>query len=329
MSRQVDNNHVYIVLAAHNGERFLAEQLQSIREQSFENWRLLISDDASTDRSKQLVHGAAENDSRIAVLDRNETKPFGVTANFSILLEAALREGAHVCFIADQDDIWAPRKLEMQLGRFPQAGLERDSRLVHSDLRLVNERGELVHGSFFGYRGLEPMPELPLNQLLSLNFVTGCSVSVNRRLLELATPIPDKVIMHDWWLALVAAADGVIDYIEEPLVDYRQHGENVVGAAGEAHLIGRISQWRANWVKGSGEFRATFTQVSQLLQRLSGQDTSISEAERILQDYLRLPNLGARDRFRTAHLLRLRQGKSLLRLVFYLRLIFAGRRRTA
>lgn len=329
MSLEIDRRHVYIVMAVHNGERFLAEQIRSIREQTFENWRLLISDDASTDRSKELVGAAATEDSRITVLDRGGTKPLGVTANFSILLEAALREGARVCFISDQDDIWAPRKLEMQLARFPLAGLERSSRLVHSDLQLVDVEGEPLRRSFFEYRGIEPNPKLPLNQLLSLNFVTGCSVCINRRLLELATPIPEQAIMHDWWLALVAAADGEIDYIEEPLVGYRQHEENVIGAAGEKRLIARVSHWRVNWSKGTEEFQATFSQVSQLLDRLLGQNTSNGEAECILQDFLRIPDLATLDRIRAARQLKLRQGKCLLRLPFYVRLLSTGNRRLA
>jgi len=321
MPFHIDDSNVYIVLATHNGERFLAEQIDSIQNQTFENWRLLVSDDASTDRSKQIVCAAAEEDSRIIVLESARSTPVGVIRNFSILLETALREGAHVCFVADQDDIWIRGKMEEQLSRFPQSGLETYARLVHSDLQIVNEEGDAIHKSFFGYRGLLPTPMRPLNQLLSLNFVTGCSVCVNRRLLELATPIPEEAIMHDWWMALVAAASGVIDYIAEPLVDYRQHEQNVIGAAGEQAALARLSGWRENWREGESEFMATFAQVSQLLDCLSEREPVGVETERILKEYLRLPGAGTIGRLRAAHHLELRQGKRLLRLVFYARLV--------
>ena len=67
--------------------------------------------------------------------------------------------------------------------------------------------------------------------LLRHNLVTGCTLTCNRALLDLAMPFPDRLVMHDWWLALVAAACGEIRFLEEPTVRYRQHGRNQVGAS--------------------------------------------------------------------------------------------------
>lgn len=102
--------------------------------------------------------------------------------------------------------------------------------LVFSDLTVVNEQGETVSTSFANYQGLPDPQTQPLERLLYQNVVTGCTCCFNRQLLEIACPIPKEVVMHDHWLALCASVFGHSHYIDEPLVKYRQHGKNVVGA---------------------------------------------------------------------------------------------------
>ena len=104
--------------------------------------------------------------------------------------------------------------------------------LVHTDLRLVDKTLAVLKPSFAAYQRIRPGVAEPLANLLLQNFVTGCTVAANRSLVRMACPLPREAIMHDWWLALCAAAAGEIAYLRTPTVSYRQHSANVVGARG-------------------------------------------------------------------------------------------------
>lgn len=104
--------------------------------------------------------------------------------------------------------------------------------LVHSDARVVDASGRVLHESFFAHQGWD-FRAVELPRLLVQNNVTGCTVLMNRPLRELALRCgdPAKMYMHDWFLALTAAAFGHVVCLPRPLVDYRQHGNNEMGAS--------------------------------------------------------------------------------------------------
>ena len=112
--------------------------------------------------------------------------------------------------------------------------------LVHSDLRVVDQDGREIAPSMAAYQKLD-LTRTSFCQLLSQNVVTGCTVMVNRALLDLAAPWPDQAVMHDWYLALAAACFGQIGLVEEATLDYRQHGRNQVGSknAGSAQYVAK------------------------------------------------------------------------------------------
>ena len=101
--------------------------------------------------------------------------------------------------------------------------------LVHSDLRVVDENGQVLADSFFQYQDIRPHKRRFARMLVS-NSVTGCTALCNEKLVQMSSPVPDGAVMHDWWLALVVSAFGAIHTIEAPLLDYRQHGANTLGA---------------------------------------------------------------------------------------------------
>jgi hypothetical protein len=223
---------ILILLATYNGQKYLSEQIQSIQRQTISNWTLLIRDDGSDDHSKEIVEKVAAKDSRIRLLD-DEHEGRGTTKNFAALMQVALTEAADAIFFADQDDIWLPHKLASQL-KYLQEMEEQYSTgtplLCYSDLEVVDHNLQQIHPSFMRYEKLRHEPHNPIHVLLTQNLVTGCSVVINRKLLEFATPIPNGIILHDWWLAICAAACGRIGYIDRPLVQYRQHSKNQIGA---------------------------------------------------------------------------------------------------
>jgi hypothetical protein len=133
----------------------------------------------------------------------------------------------------DQDDIWLPHKIEITFARMKEMEKEFGKDiplLVHTDLKVVNENLDLLSESLWRYQLSDPRRGSTLNRLLLMNVATGCSIMINRPLLNLALPIPPEAMMHDWWLALVAAAFGHIGYVPESTAMYRQHGANDTGA---------------------------------------------------------------------------------------------------
>jgi len=136
--------------------------------------------------------------------------------------------------------------------------------LVHSDLQVVDAGLKPISSSFMQYQRIAHEDD-GLRTLLLSNFVTGCTCLLNRQLAELALPIPREAIVHDWWLALCAASAGHIGYIAEPLVKYRQHGANVIGAKSAASRH-RLSPDEVSF--RNELIRKTVVQAGALSQRL-------------------------------------------------------------
>jgi rhamnosyltransferase len=223
---------IVILLAAYNGESHICEQLRSIQRQTISSWTLLARDDGSTDATKNVLEEFAATDERIQILN-DELGGLGATRNFGELMRASAAQDADVVFFSDQDDVWSPDKMWKQLQSLDD--LERRCGagiplLTYSDMEVVDERLCQIHPSFMRYQRQQHEPRDPIHVLLTQNFVAGCTVAINRKLLEFAIPLPDKIQLHDWWLAVCAAACGRMAYINEPLVRYRQHSSNQIGA---------------------------------------------------------------------------------------------------
>src|SRR5690606_39057310 len=133
---------------------------------------------------------------------------------------------------SDADDCWFPDKISLTLDLMrvveKDEGGARTPTLVHTDLAVVDRDLRPIADSLWQYQGVNP-DLTSLNRLLIQNCVTGCTVMVNRPLRELASPIPPGVVMHDWWMALVASSFGRIARIARPTLLYRQHGRNDTG----------------------------------------------------------------------------------------------------
>ncbi len=221
---------VDVVLATFNGEKFLPSFLKSLNEQTQYMDRLLFRDDGSKDNTLNILESFWSDNFLVAqtsFIDGN----LGVARNFSFILE---QSSAQYVLLADQDDIWYPEKIEKSLARIIE--LEKTKvgglrpALVFSDLDVVDENLNLVNPSFIKMQGLEHLLQPNFIQLLTQNVAPGCTMIVNRALLDLALPIPKEAVMHDWWLIQVASLFGCIGYIDEPTIAYRQHGNNQVGA---------------------------------------------------------------------------------------------------
>ena len=261
---------VWILLPTYNGARFVGEQIASIQGQSMEDWRLLVRDDGSTDDVAAIVDRLAAADSRIERL-ADAPANAGVLANVSALMAEAQRRGARRVMLADQDDVWLPQKVAVSLDRLQQAEAADPDRpvLVHTDLTVVDDQLRVIAPSFLHYQRKRHEPVDPLAALLVTNFVTGCTVLFNERLLRLATPVPSATPMHDWWLAACAAAAGTLCFHPEPTVLYRQHGANTLRHKGYLRQLNPAhASWRGAWRRGDAVHAGAIAQARALLARL-------------------------------------------------------------
>lgn len=261
---------VIIVLSSFNGARFLGEQIDSIRRQSYPSWTLLVRDDGSSDGSMAVAERFARLDPRIQPLQDGRGN-LGPAASFGALLERAGEIGAPYIALADQDDVWQPTKLarELALLRQREAQVGRTTPLlVHSDLTVVAEDLRVIHDSFLQYQRLGHAANSPASILLVQNTVTGCTAVLNRALLQAALPL-SRVVMHDWWLALCAAVLGEICLLPEATVLYRQHAGNAIGSPGWREAGRRVLRAPVRWWRQSNErFAAAVYQARELWNRV-------------------------------------------------------------
>ena len=224
-----------ILLATYKGARYLPDLLGSLAVQTEPDWRLIVRDDGSDDESLAVIETwAKEGGHRVVIL--SDGARLGAKGSFGRLLEAS---DAPYFMFCDQDDVWLPEKIESLLHEVRAAEKARPTGfpiLVHSDLRVVAADLTELGPSFwatqrFRFTAVEGQKEVGLaRSLVVQNIVTGCATLGNAALRDLATPIPDASVMHDWWVALVAGMFGEIRSLKEPTILYRQHGSNTIGA---------------------------------------------------------------------------------------------------
>lgn len=258
-----------ILMAVYNGAKYIEEQIDSILHQTYSDLHLTIRDNASEDNTVQIIEEMIKNyPDKITLICSLEN--VGVIGNFAALMEQS--QADYVMF-SDCDDVWMYDKVEKTMAKFSE--LEklygRDKPLlVHSDLTVVNRNLETIDPSFWKFTHIKPSQGHALNRLLVQNVITGCTMMVNRALLDLALPIPENVMMHDWWLGLIASAFGAIEEVDRSTILYRQHGLNDTGAK----KYGLIPAMQRHLNKSTREKISAvrpkrFTQAKELLERHS------------------------------------------------------------
>ena len=220
-----------VAMCTYNGARFVAEQLASVAAQTRPPDELVVCDDRSTDGTVALVEAFAARAPfpvRLHVNERN----LGSTRNFGCAV--ALASGDLIA-LSDQDDVWRPEKLERLAARFaarPEVGLVfSDAELVDEGLRPLGRR--LWEGVGFGPREQRLVRRgRALDVLLPGWHVTGATLAFRADFVKLVLDIPeDLALIHDGWIALLVSAVSAADFVEEPLIDYRQHARQQVGVA--------------------------------------------------------------------------------------------------
>ena len=267
---------VEILLATFNGEPYLSEQLDSILSQDTQNWHLTASDDGSSDRTVEILDAYAQTYPEKITRVVSGRQFHNARDHFFWLMEQCDADYIQFC---DQDDVWHPDKLRLlqEALEEAEAAYGTDTPLLaFSDQAVVDKDLGLIAPSLMTLQQQNPKV-LDYRNLLYQNVVSGCTMAVNRPLAKLAAGCTDtqQVIMHDWWLALTAARFGKMVYVDRATIDYRQHGNNSVGAKdvrSPAFLIYKLLHLR--------EFRkAVFPRKQQALCFLESYRQDLSNEE--------------------------------------------------
>lgn len=274
---------IEILLATYNGEKYLKEQIESILKQSYENWRLLIFDDASVDGTCGIIKFYEEKNKGKIKCFRSIKNSKTAKYSFSKLLSFSKAE--YVC-LADHDDVWEKDKLKDCLEFIKKIEIDAKDApiLVHTDLFVVDENLNVIGESMMKRQHLK-LKEKSFRQLLVQNNITGCTILMNRRLVEVCGKIPDGALMHDWWLGLVACAFGKIGFLNKRTVYYRQHGNNLVGAKNFfslKYIFSRIF----NGQETKKSIEQTYSQCEEFLKTYS--NVLNDEKRAILEKYLEI-----------------------------------------
>lgn len=256
---------VAVVLCTYNGARYLDDQLESLLAQKHP-LNIIASDDASTDdtaaRLSRLLRPEVDS---LVVQSSNQ----GYVRNFETTLERALDSGASYFALSDQDDVWDEGRLDC--GMRKMAELEKlhgtdVPLLVHSDLRLINEKGRLLHGSFLAYRRYRIACQRDVAIVLGENGVMGNTILMNQAMAKLSLPFPEKLHVHDYWIALLAELFGHRALLDITLVDYRLHTNNASNTASSMGKGLQAALSNATWKKcWSRNFKLPFKEDSRLL----------------------------------------------------------------
>lgn len=218
-----------ILLATYNGSAHLREQIDSLQKQTHVNWRLWVRDDSSNDNTVEILNREKLNEDRIKLISESHNNQ-GPGGSFSWLIENIPNDAIYIMF-CDQDDNWHPDKISKTLNKMLQMTSKHKETplLVHTDLVVVDESLNLISPSFWRYQHLDVKCK-SVNRLMVQNNITGCTMMMNRMLVDMALPVPGEAMMHDWWIGLVCSVFGEIGVVDEALIDYRQHTGNDTGA---------------------------------------------------------------------------------------------------
>ncbi len=236
---------VSILLNSYNGEKFIAQQIQSIISQTFTDYELLVYDDCSKDSTISIVKKIVGNDPRVKIF--KNPKNLGLIESFKNGL--TMLTGKYIC-LADNDNFWLSTRLQREVDYL---NLHTDVDMIFHD-SFVSDQNLAVNicsftrslkGNFLSIASFD-VHNLSLENLIDYNQVTGISLMFRKELIPKVRQIPEGD-MHDNWIAKLTAADSQIGYIDEPLIIYRQHQNNMVGTEVNSNKFYLKSIFEPKW----------------------------------------------------------------------------------
>lgn len=220
---------IAILLAAYNAEKFIKQQIESLLHQSNQNWTLYIRNDDSTDSTGSIINDyCLKYKNKIIEIDKNG-KNLGCRGNFFRLLEC-VKSDYYMC--CDADDIWLPEKISIsyEVLKSKEEIHKGLPLLVHTDKVVCNEKMNIITASWWKAVKLNPDLFLKFKYIPISPVIGGATMLFNREVRERCLPIPKNPPQHDCWIPMIASKYGKIFSIHIPLILYRQHSNNMIGA---------------------------------------------------------------------------------------------------
>ena len=218
---------VSALIPTYNFESYIGRAIDSVLDQGYppDKLQVVVVDDGSTDATPAAVEPYLD---RVTYIRKPNG---GLLSSVNRLFDEA---DGDLLALQSGDDVWLPGRLALQVGRFldrPEVGL------VYGDMRVIDADERLLHDSYWQLHQITPLRGRVLPRLMCGNVVSGGTVMVRADLVPRFHPIPPYAAWEDWWMAMRVAEVAEIDYIEAPLLGYRQHGRNMnLGLQGEQEL---------------------------------------------------------------------------------------------
>ena len=273
---------IAILMSTYNGEKYLEDQIKSLKSQTWKKWDLYVRDDGSSDHTLKIIKNLAQKDKRIHFISDSEEHLRPMKSFIKLLGEVS----ADYYFFCDQDDYWLPNKLELMLAEIESKN-NTIPQLVYCGLKCVDKNLKPIVNDFENLLG-----KVNGKSRFIGNDMPGCVMLFNKKLRDLAikyTTSYENIVMHDWWIALVAQTFGDITFFDKKLILYRQHGDNSIGAGINGGIIKKtfhkdVLKKQMNLVKityqQSEKFYLTFNRILP------------SDYKRFLKDYIKCGTSG-------------------------------------
>lgn len=279
-------NKLKILLATYNGEKFIQEQIDSLLNQTYSDFLIIIQDDFSTDKTFEILQRYSKKYPNKIFVSQNRKNSGSAKNNFISMIIGT--EGDYF-MLCDQDDIWKDFKVEFSIDKLKEAEnlYGKDTPiLIHTNAEVVDENLEILSSSL-EYRLNLDCKKNKLNNYLSQNNITGCTTIFNKSVKNKIGQVPEFFLMHDWWLGLITSAFGIITYYDQATISYRQHGENSIGAQNTKNNMYKIKNF-LDFQNKILAIKFTYLQANCFLQIYKQQ---LSESQKkLLNEYIDIPN---------------------------------------
>ncbi|QIZ04501.1 glycosyltransferase [Limosilactobacillus reuteri] len=228
------NNKIAILMATFNGEIYIEKQINSIFSQTYKNFDLIICDDGSKDNTCNIIRKFMNNNKNIIFL-KNTSSKHGQLRNFSFLFSYAVKQKKYdYIMFSDQDDIWFSKKLKCSLDLI----LKRKSKptLLYTNY-IVYDQNKGSHEKAYNIQYKESFESIFVQ-----NWLMGCTMMMNKQMIDEIGSIPLNVDNHDYWIALIASLNNNIVYLDQATMIHRLHANNVTTKAQNNVLKSKLNK---------------------------------------------------------------------------------------
>lgn len=220
---------IAILMATYNGEKFIAEQLESLFSQTDQRFSIFIRDDGSNDNTVGIIRTISDKYPNRIIIMEDSVIHRGARDGFLWLLENIDAEYYMFC---DQDDVWLPFKVEHTRLRIEEIEKRNPHKgvMIHTDLKIVDSNLNEIYPSYWKWRKWIVDLNKHFNFAALENVFVGCTIMINNKVKDYIFPINKKMVMHDEWIGISVAKQGAVGNLKEQTILYRQHNSNVISA---------------------------------------------------------------------------------------------------